>query len=131
MMVGHALYRSDVQTMSDRPISDGTIVVVPAAAVADFWLALGYPSTGPAQPRRVEFAVTEAVLALPIEAARIDAGRFTSRLGAPSALLCLAPDSPADLGPPYRVVGCDAVPAGAPAPEVTVEVGRAGVTVLT
>ena len=131
---GSALDESDVQTVPNAPVPAGVVIVVPGAAIGEFWVSMGQPATGPAEPHRAEFTVEPAVLPAAAEVAPITAGRFASRLGGPGALFCLAPSDASAAGgevtPSYRVVGCALMSRTDPAArEVTLARGEAGVTI--
>lgn len=128
---GLVVRRTDVASLPERPITVGSVVIVPAGAVESFWKAMSFPATGPPVPGKAEFLVDPNLLPRAGVVVRIEDGRFSSGVAPDGALLCLADDLPGDeQGPPYHVTGCARYDGGGDRPrEVRLSSGFGGVMV--
>lgn len=117
-VAGTAIRRSDTSDVPDIPVGAGTVLVIPAAGLADFWTALDLQAEGPPQLGIVEVTVPLEALPADAEAVPLGAdGSFASGVPPGEVLLCLADDRQGMAGgPPHRVTGCVAVRAAEGSP---------------
>lgn len=128
---GTVIRRSDTSDVSDLPVAQGDVLVVPGHLAPALWAALGFEPDGPSPLSKFAVSIDETALPAGVETVPIGAdGTFELPVVDSDLLVCLAnTGADAEPGSPFQVNGCAEVSAQRLGEgPLVIDVGIAGVT---